>query len=75
MSKKEYEKSLILIQALLHCHPPRIEDILSMNPELVTPDLLSVTNEVVGNLLQLGMVDRANFLHGFRQQISQADNT
>ena len=75
MSKTEYEKSLILIQALLHCHPQRIEDILSMNPELVTPDLLSVTDEVVRNLFQLGMVDQANFLHGFRQQISKADNT
>jgi hypothetical protein len=75
MTKTEYEKSLILIQALLHCHPQRIEDILSMNPEVVTPDLLSVTDEVVGNLLQLGMVDRANFLRDFCQQISQVDNT
>jgi hypothetical protein len=74
MSKTEYEKSLFLIQALLHCHPSRIEDIL-MNPEVVISDLLSVTDEVVGNLLQLGMLDRANFLLGFCQQISQADNT
>jgi len=38
MSKTEYERSLSLIQAILHCQPPRIEDILSMNPELVTPE-------------------------------------
>lgn len=42
---------------------------------IVTLDLLIVIDEVICNLLKLGMLDRANYLRSFYKQISQADIT